>query len=71
MRPSIYLGGKQRIKCGLDEAHSYKCSNFNRQIRQGPGSLKFTLSLGTNGPDIKESNLVLYKNRGGGAVERP
>lgn len=69
MRPSIYLGGKERIKCGLDEAHSHKCNNFSRQIRQGPGSLKSTLSLGTNGPDVKESNLVLYKNgRAGGGT---
>lgn len=32
MKPSIYLGGKERIKCGLDEAHSHKCNNFSRQI---------------------------------------
>lgn len=62
MRPSIYLGGKESIKFGLDEAHSHKSNkNFNRQIPQGPGSLEFTLSLGTNGPDIKESNFVFYK----------
>lgn len=35
---------------------------------KGPGSLKFTLPLGTNKPSTKESNLVLYKS---GRMDRP